>query len=87
MLRSLLVSALAVCSASASPVERNDCPDGSFSVQGSCYYFSPQSVNWFEAQEVGQHAATIAGKLREGSLKVKVTSQLLKFTSTPGVQI
>merc|ERR1711988_1244098 len=69
MLRSLLVSALAVCSASASPVERNDCPDGSFSVQGSCYYFSPQSVNWFEAQEycwmMGGYLAELATQQEE----------------------
>ena len=38
--------------AGASPVVRNDCPDGAFQVGANCYFFSPQTVNWFEAQEV-----------------------------------
>ena len=52
MLAPLLVSALLHHQAAASPVLRNDCPDGAFQVGAHCYFFSPQTVNWFEAEEV-----------------------------------
>ena len=52
MIAPLLVSALLLHEAAASPVLRNDCPDGAFQVGAHCYFFSPQTVNWFEAEEV-----------------------------------